>query len=225
MPVPTLDHSGHYDDAAGNDYFAWQRTIGGFGGWANVSKFLEYLQPSDRIVDFGCGGGYLLSQLPQQDKRGIEVSEAARSVASANGITAVASAAELPASWADVIISNHALEHTLQPLDELRALLRVVRPGGRVVFVVPNEGIRRHWNPSDHNHHLYTWAPLNLGHLFTEAGFIVDDCQPFMHKWPPFHRLIARIGGRPLFDFLSRIWAHLDRRWFQVRIVAHRPSA
>lgn len=224
MPVSSTVHSGHYDAESGARYFAWQRAVGEFGGWANASKFLEFMAPEDRVVDFGCGGGYLLAQLPQSEKRGIEVSDAARATAQSNGITTVASAAELPSDWADIIISNHALEHTLHPLVELQALRRVLKPGGRIVMVVPNEGVFRRWDPSDRNHHLYTWAPLNLGHLFTEAGFVVDECQPYYHKWPPFHRAVVRIGGRRLFDILATIWAQIDRRWFQVRIVGHRPA-
>lgn len=222
MPATSPVHSGHYDAAAGETYFAWQRTVGEFGGWANVGKFVSFLKPDDRVVDFGCGGGYLLAQLPQREKRGIEVSDSARATAHANGITALASAKDLPDGWADVVISNHALEHTLHPLAELKELRRVLRPGGRIVFVVPNEGVFRRWDPADVNHHLYTWAPLNLGHLFTEAGFVVDECRPYYHKWPPFHRAVARFGGRRLFDLLSKVWSQIDRRWFQVRIVAHR---
>lgn len=224
MSESSLVHSEHYKADSGERYFDWQRSVGEFGGWANVSKFAGFLQPDDRIVDFGCGGGYLLAQLPQREKRGIEVNEAARMAAAARGLVVAASTAELPDAWADAVISNHALEHTLHPLAELVALRRVVRPGGRVVFVVPSEGIARRWNPADHNHHLYTWSPLNLGHLFTEAGFVVDECRPYLHKWPPFHRAIARFGGRVAFDVASRIWARLDRRWFQVRIVVHRPG-
>jgi len=50
---------------------------------------------------------------------------------------------------ADVIISNHALEHTLHPLQELEALLPKLKPGGKVVFVVPCESIARKHKPDD----------------------------------------------------------------------------
>ena len=46
--------SEHYDD----DYFDWQAEAGEFGGWANQTKFVDYISKDDVVLDFGCGGGY-----------------------------------------------------------------------------------------------------------------------------------------------------------------------
>ena len=51
--------SEHYDD----DYFDWQSEAGEFGGWANQTKFIKYISKDDVVLDFGCGGGYLLKNL------------------------------------------------------------------------------------------------------------------------------------------------------------------
>jgi hypothetical protein len=61
-----------------------------------------------------------------------------------------------------------------------------------------------------------------IGNLFTEAGFALVESKPYIHKWPPFFRTIARLGGRTGFDLVSRLWARLERTWFQVRVVAER---
>ena len=42
----------HYDAA----YFDWQRPIGEFGEWLNLTKFSPYISESDDVLDFGCGG-------------------------------------------------------------------------------------------------------------------------------------------------------------------------
>lgn len=47
----------HYNE----DYFNWQKNIGLFGGWANSTKFEQYITKEDDVLDFGCGGGYLLA--------------------------------------------------------------------------------------------------------------------------------------------------------------------
>jgi 2-polyprenyl-3-methyl-5-hydroxy-6-metoxy-1,4-benzoquinol methylase len=49
--------SQHYDEK----YFDWHSSIGQFGEWANRTKFIEYIENKNAVLDFGCGGGFLLS--------------------------------------------------------------------------------------------------------------------------------------------------------------------
>jgi len=175
----------------------------------------------DDVVDFGCGIGALLESLPAATKTGVEVSAAARREAHARGLHVVASSSELPDESADVVISNHALEHTLAPLDELRDLRRVLRRGGKLVLWLPLDDWRAQRRPRpDPNHHLYTWTPLLLSNLLEEAGFTVEDCRVVTHAWPPFTAFFARLP-RSLFDSVARLWSALRRRR-QVMAVARK---
>jgi hypothetical protein len=61
-----------------------------------------------------------------------------------------------------------------------------------------------------------------LGNLFAEAGFNVEECKGFFHKWPPGYRTIARIGGRRVFELCCFLYGYVRRSWFQVRVVANR---
>jgi len=219
-PPPADLASKHYDQS----YFDWQATVGAFGGWANLTKFERFVRDTDTVLDFGCGGGFLLKQLKCRRKLGVEPAEAAASAARLQGIEVVARADALPDNSVDLIISNNALEHTFRPLDELKALFAKLRPGGKIVFVVPCESIRWDYAPKDINHHLYSWSPMCAGNLFTEAGFRVLESKAYVHKWPPLHRQIARWGGRWAFELACRIYGRLDRVWFQVRVVAEKPA-
>ena len=209
----------YYDTA----YFDWQRPIGEFGGWANLTKFSPYISASDDVLDFGCGGGFLLKNIRCRKRIGVEVNPDARKTAATNGVECFAGAEEVPDEYATVIISNHALEHTHDPLGELRALHRKLRKGGTIVFVVPCEAISYAWHPRDVNQHLYTWSPMNAGNLFTLAGFDVLESKPYIHKWPPQYLKIARLGRRA-FDFCCRLYARWERSYFQVRVVAKKPA-
>ncbi len=66
--MATQNVSQHYDV----DYFAWQKKIGLFGGKANSFKFARTVNKTDTVIDFGCGGGFLLKQLDCAEKIGIE---------------------------------------------------------------------------------------------------------------------------------------------------------
>jgi predicted RNA methylase len=74
--------SKHYNEK----YFAFQRSIGEFGGWANTAKFEKYIQSDSDVLDFGCGGGFLLKQLGCRKNVGVEVNPIAQKIARENQI-------------------------------------------------------------------------------------------------------------------------------------------
>ena len=185
-------------------------------------KFSGFIRAEDRIIDFGSGGGFLLEKIQCKEKIGIEINKTALREAEKRGIKTVNSINLVKDEWADVIISNHALEHTLNPLIVLKELHSKLKSGGRIIFVVPCESIRYKYIANDINHHLYSWSPMSLGNLFTEAGFKIIESKAYIHKWPPFHYTLARIFKRKIFNLLSRIYGRIARRWFQVRVIAEK---
>ena len=66
------------------EYFNWQREVGKFGGKANLFKFRDHIKATDRVLDFGCGGGFLLEQLNCAQKVGIDINPV---IESPDGVT------------------------------------------------------------------------------------------------------------------------------------------
>lgn len=207
-------------DYYNKDYFAWQKKYGEFGGSANLIKFAAHIKPTDNVIDFGCGGGYLLKNIECRSKVGIEINPAARKIARENGIKVHASLNAVPEAWANVIISNHVLEHVEAPLDTLRLVYKKVKHGGKVVFVVPCERYTRQYTIGETSQHLYTWSPLNLGNLFAKAGFEIEEVKEFAHTWPKNYLFIDRVFGRTIFNILARIKAHYMKDFTQIRVIA-----
>lgn len=208
-------------------YFDWQKDIGAFGGWANSFKFKKNISDNDTVIDFGCGGGYLLENLKCSNKIGIEPNpSAAKSVKNfkiQHFFSPSEALNELGEEFADLIISNHALEHTLNPLQEIKNLRPLLKVGGVMYFYVPLDSINCNYNPKDINQHLFSWSPQNIGNLFVEAGYEIEYCKKFIHKWPPFYEKLAMLGW-PIFNLLCLIYGRIDRRWFQVEIKAKKTS-
>jgi SAM-dependent methyltransferase len=209
----------HYDAA----YFDPKRAIHEFAGTANAVLFTPYIRPTDRVLDFGCSGGYLLSALPGSDKRGVELNPASRAVARERGLTVYESLDEVPDGWADVIVTNHVLEHVEEPLPVARALHAKLRSGGTLVCVIPCETIGIKWVPNHIDQHLYSWSPRSLGNLFTLAGFKVVEAKGLYYKWLLQFRPIQRYLGARIFHFASWLAGLWRREWSQVRLVATKP--
>ena len=212
--------SDHYDD----NYFEWQRKSGIFGGLANTFKFKRSITSTDTVIDFGCGGGFLLSNLNCYKKLGIEINISAHKLIKYNGVVPYSSASDLLAiegkECADVIISHHALEHSANPLFELKSLFPLLKKGGKIHFVVPCDNISYKWKSNDINFHLFSWSPMNLGNLFVAAGFKVIETKPYIHKWPPFYKKVQKFFGWRIFNLLCSLWGRLERSSYQVEIVA-----
>lgn len=208
----------HYDEK----YFEWQSKIGEFGGWANLNKFDKYVSYKDTVLDFGCGGGYLLNNIHCEKKIGIEINPHAVEQAKKFGIEVYANIDLISDNSIDIVISNSALEHVERPLDILKLLQKKLKKGGKIIFTVPCESIHYSYDKNDINRHLYTWSPMNLGHLFNQAGFEVIESKPYRHKWFPKSVEIGQFMGRFLFDLCCGIYDRLRRYSSQVRIIAYK---
>jgi len=182
---------------------------------------MEYISKEDVVLDFGCGGGFLLKNLDCKKRIGVEINPSAAETARHNGIEVYNQVDDVFDNSVDIIISNNALEHTHYPLDELKKLFFKLKTGGKIVFVVPCENISYRYKPNDINQHLYSWSPMCIGNLFTLAGFKVIKSVPYIHKWPPHYMRIAKLG-RKIFDIFCRIYGKCERTWFQVYIVAEK---
>jgi SAM-dependent methyltransferase len=202
----------HYRGQLGAQYFAWQHRGGELSAQIESAKFEGCTSPDAVVVDFGCGAGHLLELLPARERLGVEPNEAARAAATQRGLSVVASAGEVPDGFADVVISNHALEHTLAPWEELRELRRALKPSGRLVLWLPLDDWRTQRRPrADDNHHLYGWTPLLLRNLLDEAGFEVERVRVVTHAWPQFHEQLFRLLPRRAFDAVASVWAFATR--------------
>lgn len=218
------EFSDHFKGERGSTYFARQSKIAEISAELNESKFVDYVEPQHSVVDFGCGTGALLARLVARTKTGVEVNPLAREAAATRGLQVAASADELPGESADVIISNHVLEHTLYPLAELKALHHALKPGGRMVLWLPLDDWRsQRVHIDEPDNHLYTWTPLLLGNLLEEAGFELIESRIVTTAWLTSYVPIKRRLPSSLYSILSFLTAVAMRRR-QLRAIARRPA-
>lgn len=221
--TPDYGTSGHYLGEKGEEYFAWQRGPGDFGAQINQHKFKHLIKPTDTVLDFGCGGGFLLKALNCARRIGVEINPVARRYASEQGVQCVTTVAEVPDGIADVIVSDHALEHVPYPIAALTELRTKLKPGGILALVVPHGGYReeRHYDPHDQNHHLQSWTAQSMGNTLSEAGYHIVSIGNRTHAWPG-RWTVACYGRLPLwlFDAICFTYGAIAGKGQQVQAVA-----
>ena len=114
-----------------------------------VLETIDRHAPAGRVLDVGCGTGFLLERLAERGFSGVGVDLSPESVAHANRRLAevgaadrlsavVGSAYEPPEGAFDLICLTDVLEHLEDPRACLRALAARLAPGGLVVVSTPN---------------------------------------------------------------------------------------
>lgn len=174
----------HYNE----DYFNWQKEIGYIGGFLNKFKFEKYVKDEDILMDFGCGGGFLLSNFNNKNKFGFEINPSAINECEKKNIRVFNNFDDIENDTIDTIISNHAMEHVPYPLESFKQLYSKLKYGGKIIIVIPCEQPSEenfYYKPNDVNQHLHTWCPMTFGNLATLAGFKVLECFTFQHQWIP----------------------------------------
>jgi len=125
----------HYDEK----YFAWQKRCGQKGGFLNKFKFEKEVKDEDILMDFGCGGGYLLNNFKNTIKIGFEINKTAQKQCLEFGIVVYEDFKDISDNSIDTIISNHAMEHVPLPLNSFKDLYKKLKVGGKIIIVIPCE--------------------------------------------------------------------------------------
>ena len=110
---------------------------------------LDWLDPGERVLDSGCGPGFLAAMLRDHgvEVTAIDVSRVGPERTRARGIdaTQVDLDTEDPpfeAGTFDAVVANSNLEHLFYMRRHVGRLAELVRPGGKFIWLVPNIG---HW--------------------------------------------------------------------------------
>jgi SAM-dependent methyltransferase len=211
-PGMTLPVSDHYKAGRGEAYQASFPKAEFYRRYQVDLYFRPHVTPADTVLDFGCNDGLFLSCLPVAKRIGIEVNPAARARCVSRDIELHEDISTVPSEAVDVAISNHCLEHTLAPFETIRQIHRVLKPGGKLVLVLPfddwRNAVHRNWRPNDRDNHLFTWSPMNIGNLLTEAGFEVERSEhthyALSNKLKPIRDILGDTAFRIAANLLSR---------------------
>lgn len=191
-----------FDDAATRAVVAVYTTPGVVAQRRRTLDLLA-LQPGERVLDVGCGPGFLACDMaeavaPDGHVVGIDVSEqmltVARSQVAERGLSdrvdlrqGDAQALDLPDGSVDVLVSTQVYEYVADVDRALQEAHRVLRPGGRLLVLDTDAGsvVCHHPNPDLSRRVLDAWdhhatdmrLPRTLLRRLRNTGFEVEQPQ------------------------------------------------
>ena len=183
--MPAYGAASKYLGDEGKLYFQRQSSAGVLAAEFNKFIFAPHVSQQDDVLEFGCGGGYLLYTLGAKSKIGVDINPAARAQAARLGITTYGTLDELGDRTFSKIVTSHALEHVPNPYEALVRLKSFLRPGGKLLWLSPMDDWRlkhqRRWRADDPDMHLYAWTPLLIGNLLKTAGYVPEAVSILRH--------------------------------------------
>jgi len=203
-------------------YFDWQKKAGLYGAQQDLWMYEPFIKAEDKVLDFGCGGGYMLDKIRCKVMYGVDINPLARKAAQNKGIRVFEKLKELPSGLRfDVILSHHTLEHLENPAEVIQEFKKYLKKDGFLICVVPIDDwrIEKRFKPDDINKHLYTWTPLLLGNLFIYCGYKIKDIQIIERAWIPLSRFYYPFVPKFIYNFFSMLWSKLTLSR-QIRLIA-----
>ncbi len=211
------------------------------GDGSSHAVILDMLSGSlpSRILDLGCAGGLLAEQMRAMGHFvvGVDHSEAPGVRERTDAFFTADLDAGIPeevGAGYDVVVAGDVIEHLSRPVDILRQITRILRPGGQLLLSVPNFA---HWYPRTRvalgafgydrrgildDTHLRFFTRLSLRRLVRDAGFdILEETATGL----PLGAVVDEGGlaalARRIDGFLVRLRPTLFGYQYVLRLTAH----
>lgn len=191
-----------------------QYAKGGLGRWYwdwRDKTILDYIGPEDQnILDLGCGEGITLERLlrkfPGRNIQGIDVLQENIAICESFRLPVRwgnVSSVDEPDSSQDVVLFLEVIEHLPEPAIAIREIHRILRPGGKLVILFPNDRLffiarlltlrfrEAFYDPG----HLFQWTVPTINNLISPFGFRMVDSKriPFYFWAICLHGLVVAV--------------------------------
>jgi SAM-dependent methyltransferase len=221
-----------YAGAEGKAYHQGKRGIpAGAYPWIarlRAEKIAPSISPDADVFEYGVGAGWNLASLTCTTKAGYDICKDLAPTVEEHGIDFVHDPKQLADNSFDAVICHHVLEHVPNPVESIEEMIRLLRPGGKLLVFVPFEKERRYrrYDPAEPNRHLYSWNVQTLSNLLAKTQLKVQSASVGRFGYDRFAAVTAARLHLGEFGFrLIRGLVHLVKPALEVRVTAVKDTA
>lgn len=161
-------------------------------------SMLEHSGKKPKLLDVGCNIGNLLIHC-SKDSVGMDIDKWALKVSKKRGLNVKYHDANksfpLPSNSFDAVNCRQNLEHLDKPIEALKEMYRVLKPGGKLVVTVQNLAYYK-WYWWSNPFHKSPFTKMSLGRCVYLAGFNSYTIYDFMNGLFGMRKLY-NIGAKP----------------------------
>ncbi len=150
--------------------------------YLDSSVYFLRANPGGRLLEVGCGSGETLMHMLKLgwQAEGVDFDPAAVDCARSKGLNVSLGSLEqqeYPDNHFDAVVMSHLIEHVHDPLLLVKESRRVLKPGGNLVILTPNNRsfghklFREEWRGLEPPRHLNIFCRMSLCNLVKIAGF------------------------------------------------------
>lgn len=177
-------------------------------GW---NDRLPRFVPGGKALEVGCGSGYALNVLKRLgwEVNGIEMSQKASQAAKENYDIDVfcGEIADAPFEREsfDYVHLSHVIEHLTDPVEELKNIAALMKPGGIIYIEAPNidsygqHKSGKHWLHWDSPRHLYGFSPATIRKTVEKADLKIEKLTTLLGnfwEWETIYKIEEAIGEK-----------------------------
>jgi len=136
----------------------------------SLIKFFKNIDFNNtKILDFGCGMGQNIYFIP--NATGYDISQYGLEFCRSKGLKVTNDLEEINDEGFDLVFSSHVLEHHPNPMKMIDDIKTKLKPGKKLILVIPYERHGKGKFELDLNQHLFNWNFQNINNLLIVSGF------------------------------------------------------
>jgi len=203
-PFPSADKMGGYYDSGeyfshgGNEKGLIPKVYNSIKEVNIKNKYKQVTKDLDtgKILDIGCGIGDFLGYCKKAGWKvsGLEPNEQARKIVLKNHqieAVDVSEISNMAENQFDLVTLFHVLEHVAEPKNMVSEILRILKPGGRLVIALPNNAswdakyYDKYWAAWDVPRHLFHFNPKSISFFMNRFPLKKEMIKPMI--WDAFY--------------------------------------